>query len=62
MVNNSIELTTMAQVFNKALVIDYDSKTYELIDKAYNPIFGGNPFNVFPEDVYQMADKVFDKK
>lgn len=54
MVNNSIELTTMAQVFNKALVIDYDSKTYELIDKAYR-----NPFNVSPEDAYQMADKVF---
>lgn len=39
----------------------YDSKTYELINKSYNaihPIFGGNPFNVSPEDAYQMGKEL----
>ena len=39
----------------------YDSETYELINKAYNaihPIFGGNPFNVSPEDAYQMGKEL----
>ena len=110
MVYNGIELTTMGELFNKALAIAksgnstgiqfpfikayaeniyaqnsrdkvptmedaykcaksnlgyfsgyYDSKTYELINKSYNaihPIFGGNPFNVSPEDAYQMGKEL----
>ena len=36
----------------------YNSKVYETINKAYgavHPVFGGNPFDISPEEVYRKA-------